>query len=343
MQELNIHGVWAGKQAAKGTPAVTLDKRFIQHGGDIAMSRDDGEAQYSDLTKFGDAIDWVNLISGSGAPVVAGTPEELAWLFYMFAGGETTAAVVGPPAKTKHTTKPLSTASFWSSWHRRLGLTDITRREFDDCRITQLVVAGSTGQKDLRVTPSLLSLDPAVNKVADPAAALPTKDPFLFTDGAAAFAVNGGVWRGHSGFTLTLNEGLGPVSGDDATVYDLVPGDAGGQITATAYMDADGIAFWNTQVYGAANPAAGTKPLKTVQPLGSYGFTLSARNPATGVANGDKFQLTIPGVKWDIPDAPGPNVGGGAAELTLTGRLRRVDAATDLWTVAIDCDAAAFV
>lgn len=341
MQELNIHGLWGGKQTAKGTPNAAPDHRFIQHGGDFNAPRDDGSAQFSDLTKFGDSFDWVNQLVGNGAPVVAGIPEETAWLFYIFAGGETTSAVAGPPAKTKHTTKPLATSGYWTSWFRRLGLSLVDRKEYDDCRIQQLVVQASTGQKDLRVTPTVLSLDPAVNKVADPAQALPVKDPFLFTDGASSFTVNGTVFRGHSGFTLTLNEALQPVFGDDTTVLDLIPGDAGGQISVTCYFDSDGQAFFNSQVYGSANPPTGTKPLKTIAALGSYSFLLSARDVA-GAANGDKFQLTLPGVKWDIPDAPGPNPAGGAPELTLTGNLRRLNYATDLWTAAIDCDAAAF-
>lgn len=340
MQELNIYGLWAGKQTAKGTPAATLDRRFVQVAGDFSVARDQGSEAFSDLSKYGDATDWINSVLGNGNPGIEATPVELAWLLYIFHGGETTTAVVGPPAKTKHTFKPSTAPGFFSSWFRRVGLTQIVREQFQDVRIGQVVIAGSTAAKAIRVTPTALSLDPAVVKAADPAAALPTLDPFLFTDGTGRFKLDTVVFEGHSAFELTINEDLSPVFGDDVVPHELVGGSPGVGISVTCYLDADGLAQVNKLLYGTPTPAADAKPLKTVPALGSYEFDLQARNNA-GAATGDKVTLNVPGVRWNLPDRPAPNPGGGAAELTLTGSMRPI-AGQDPYTIAVDNSAAAF-
>lgn len=344
MQELNINALAVGKQTAQGTAATTTMKRLIWAGGDIAFSRDDGNEEYSDLGKFGSATDWVNNVSGAGTPAIQATPEELAYLLYLFEGGETTTAVTGPPVKTKHTFVPLPGAGFWTTWFRRVGASQIQRQNYVDSRIGQIVIEGSTAQKVVKVTPSVISLDPAVVVAADPvsAATLPVKRPFIYTEGTGTFTIDTLVQRGHSQFTLTSNADLSVVYGDDTTGYAVVSGNPRVTLGCTIYMDADGLAQYNRLVYGTATPAAGTKPLKTIPALGSYGFTLGALTPSTGVANGDIYKLTVPGVKWAIPPAPAPSQGGGGAEIALAGEMRVV-AGQPAYTQDVTCDAAAFV
>jgi hypothetical protein len=159
-QELQIYGLWAGKQTAKGTALVAPAKRFKQVAGGFNVVREDGSENYSDATQFPSTTDWINTMSGNGQPGIEATPEELAWMLWAAEGGETTSAVTGPPAKTKHTAVPLPGLGHWHDWTDRQGSQVIDRWRHNDCQISQLQVEGSTANKAVRVTPSIVSLDP---------------------------------------------------------------------------------------------------------------------------------------------------------------------------------------
>ena len=340
LQELQIYGLWAAKQTAKGTKNAAPIHRFKQVAGGFNPARTDGSENYSDMTQFPDTLDWVDSLIGNGAPGIQGTPDELSWLFWALEGGDVTTAVVGPPAKTKHTATPLPGLGHWCTWVTRQGSSVVDRFSYNDCQISQLVVEGGTGSKAVRATPTILSLDPAELIAADPAQAMPTDASFLYTDGTGAFNIDGTIYRGHSAFTFTVNKDLNPVYSDDVLVYDLAVGNAQITISVTLFYDANTRAQFNKLVYGTAAPATGTKPLRNIPAMGSYTFTLSARD-ATGAVNGDKFVLTVPGVKWAIPDYPDANADGGTPEITLAGAMRK-SGSNPAYTVAIDNDAAAF-
>jgi hypothetical protein len=137
------------------------------------------------------------------------------------------------------------------------------------------------------------------------------------------------------------NSDLSVIYGDDVVAYDVVSGLAVVTCGTTIYMDADGIAKWNELVYGSANPAAGTKPLRTIRPLGSYEAKLTQKDPETGIANGNEFLLEIPGVKWAIPDAPGANPQGGSSEIALSGAMRKVSG-SPAYRISVTCDDVAY-
>src|SRR5438128_1531970 len=341
LQELQIYGLWAGKQTAKGTANVAPAKRFRQVAGAFQSPRDDGSENYSDATSIPDVQDWVNTLVGNGNPGIQATPEELAWLAWAFEGGETTSAVTGPPAKTKHTTTPLPGLGHWLTFATRQGSSVVDRLQHNDSIIGQMVYEGSTANKAVRVTPTVISLDPGEQRAADPAAAMPAKASFLYTDGTGRFTIDGTTFRGHSQFTFTVNKDLTPVYGDDVSVYDLAIGNVVVTIGVTLFFDTEGRAQWNKIVYGSATPAAGTKPAKYITGIGSYGFDLRARDSA-GAVTGDKFVLSVPKVKWAIPPAPEPNADGGSPELALAGAMRKPAVGTPSYQIDVDCDAAAF-
>jgi hypothetical protein len=336
----SIYGLWVGKQTAKGTPNTTPSRRLVWVSGDFNFTRDDGREVYSDLTKYGTGTDWVNSLSGAGEPAIEATPTELAYLLWLFHGAETVTAVTGPPTASKHHFEPSTGIGHWFSAHRRVGGSNLlTRQAYNDCLVTRVVIAGSTGDKAVKVTPRILSLDPGNVLAADPAPGMPTERCFLFTEGAGAFTIDGTVIRGHSAFTFTADEAREPVYGDDTTPLDMSTGDATAGVTVTIYFDADGLAQWNKLAYGTAAPEVGTKPSRTIAPLGSYNASLKQRD-ATGALTGRQFDIGMPGVKWNLPDAPGPNPTGGTTEVTLTGDMRPVAGqpayTLDVYTAATD-------
>lgn len=321
MLEPNIYGLWVGKQSAKGTPNTTPSKRLVQVAGNFGFTRDDGAENYSDLSKYGNSTDWVNSVTGLGEPGIEATPTELAYLLWLFHGAETVTAVTGPPTASKHTFVPQAGRGHWATFYRRIGQTVVQRQQYNDCLIGRVQIEGSTGAKAVRITPRVLSLDPAEVKTSDPAAAMPTGASLLYTDGVGAFTIDSTIIKGHSAFTFVADEDLSVVYGDDVVAHDIVQGNASASIAVTLYLDADGLARWNVQAYGTAAPTAGTKPSKRLPALGSYALSLKQRD-AAGALNGRQFDLTMPSIKWAIPDAPGPNPDGGAVEVTLNGVMR---------------------
>ena len=338
--EPNYYALWLGKQSAKGTANVAPISRPIMVAGDFGIARDDGEENYSDLTKYGARTDWVNSLLGSAEPVLEATPTELAYLLWLFHGAETVTAVtsvVGPPvvpAMSRHRFVPTSSMGHWLTAYLRVGSSVLRRHQFNDSIVTRIALECSSANKAARVTPRLLSLDPAAIYSADPAAALPADRPFLFTDAsqvgaAAAPTVDGSIvldtftFRGVTQFAFTVDDAWEPVYGDDSRPYDFVQGAPSVAVAATIYADAAGLAQYNRLVYGTASPVAGTKPLRSIPALGSFVGTLRQRDSA-GLHAGRELSVTIPGVKWAIPDAPGPNPDGGATEFALAGTMRPV-------------------
>lgn len=334
--EPNYYGLWGAKQPSKGTAAtMTSAKRLVQVGGDFGLARDDGEENYSDLTKYGARTDWVNSLLGNGEPVVEATPTELAWALWMLHGGETVSAVTGPPTAQKHSFAPSLSRPHWGTFHSRIGNTvGPVRRQWLDCLITRVAVEMSTANKAVRFTPRIISLDPAQNKTADPTPGMPADKALLFTDASGTFTLDGTVYPGMSAASLTIDEAYEPVFGDSATPFDVVQGNPAVTVGATLLLDTAALALFNMQVYGSATPALDAKPRSGIPALGSFSWYAKQRDSA-GALNGREFKAAFPAntIKWDIPDFPGPAPDGGATELAFSGTLR-----TGGYTIDVNTD-----
>lgn len=332
MVETNIYSLWAAKQTAKESPAAVATKKMLQVAGDLNVNREDGSENWSDGTKFGSSTDWINTIGGAGTPGIEAQSSTLAYILWLFHGGET---VTGEALK-KHSFQP-GNSFFWSTWWKRVGQTNIQRQKFNDCRIGSLVIEGSTANKAVRITPNVLSLDAGEVQGADPAKALDDNPVFIYTEGAGSFEIDGVVFRGQSQFTLTLDDGLQPVYGDDVTVYDFARGNAKISLGVTFFADSDGMAQYNKIVYDDPTPEVGAKPTKAQPSLGSYAFDLEKAAP-----DEDRFTLDIPGVKWAPFDAVAPAPDGGPTEISLAGEIRLVGA-EPMYTIDVYNDDAAYV
>lgn len=439
MQELNVYAFAAAKQTSRGALASAPVKRGIHVAGDLKPTRDEGSEQYSDLTKFGDATDFLNSLSGAGTPGWEMTASELAYLLWLYHGAETVSAPVnavhswaitgGPPTsgtitvrlhgvditlqwnstagqaqtaiaanpyftgnvsvtggpwpgtpltvtynsglagrpmplptvvnnalapsgninptvttagvKRRHRFVGSSLAFFYSTWWKRVGRTEVDRHKFGDCRIGSMVLENSTANKVGRVTPTIFSLDPAIHQSADPTwPAMPIYAPLLHTEGRGAYNLDGVIHEGLTQQTITMNEDLSPVYGDDTLVQDLVAGQPAATIGAAILLDADGHAMWNRQVFGTATPVDGQKPSRDVSALGSFTSSLEQRD-SYGDKTGERLDTTFPGVKWAIPEKPDPNPAGGSAEISIAGAMR-VLSGQEPYTIDVYCDDVAF-
>jgi hypothetical protein len=66
----------------------------------------------------------------------------------------------------------------------------------------------------------------------------------------------------------------------------------------------------------------------------SYTATYSQKD-AQGNLTGNVLKITIPRLHTPVPDAPGPNPGGGNAEITLAGTILPPGGATQPYTIDI--------
>ncbi|HEU4657900.1 MAG TPA: hypothetical protein VFR97_10255 [Capillimicrobium sp.] len=340
MLELNKYALWAGVRKDRATAALAAAAvRLLWLTGNLEINREQATDNFSDLGKFGGTIDAITRLSGGGTPAIAATPEEFARLLWIFHGGETTQAVAGPPAKTKHIFKPLPGSGFWVDFWKHLGETDKQLEQYLLSKISQVVIDLSTANAGGRITPTIVSLDPAVTYAADPADGMPVKGPFKYQEGEGAFKLDGVVHRGLTQLTLTLNEDLQVVPGDGVAPLDLQPANPSATIGFTLQLNAQGLARFFEQVYGTPTPAAGTRPIGHLPPLVGYNALLKRRDD-DGNLTGDEFEVDIPNIRLQMPPAPAPG-GGGTSELAFAGRLEPVPG-QDLYTLSVTCDDAAY-
>lgn len=349
--ESNIHAIWGAKQSAKAAPATapttatTGIRLLLGAQGDLSAQPEMGSEVFNDLDIFGDAQDYLQSMSGGGQLPIIATPNELAWLCWAINGGETVNAIVGPPVKKEHVGVPLPNPFFFSFW-KRVGSSIIDRQRFVDCVVNQLEITAGTGQQVMRVTPQIISLDPAEKVVADPTLAVTTDDGFLWTeaDGAVTISVAGeaaAVLAGPTQYTITINKNYELVYADSTVPHDLQPGTPSIGVSLAMVLDQPSFDLANRLLYAVASPGGGVKPVKFLGGMGSFDV-LHTQKDSAGVATGNKAQFTIPGVRWLKPTAIAvPNPGGGGGTLELSGQMRKVGASA-AWTSKVTCEQAAF-
>jgi hypothetical protein len=341
-QEINVYRFAVGKQTAKGTPLAAPVKSFIVPAGDLAAQRDQGQEQWSDgATLYGGRTQWVNNVIGRGTLGVEMTPGEAAYIMYLFNGAETVAANAERAAWNDHTYEPGLQSPFYATWWKKQGLANqIQRQRYRDCLTSQVQFEGSTANKAIRISPEVLSLDPAENLAADPTwPSLPTADSvMLYTEASGTFNIDGTIIRGHSQFTVVCNQALEPVYTDTVTPQEVTRGAPQATIACTILPDADGLAQWNKYLYGTPTPSGGALPVKTLPALGSYTFEAKK---GSGAQLAGRFKFTAAGVRWNLPEWPAPNPAGGAATLALAGTIEPV-AANPLWQVILTASDPAF-
>lgn len=233
-----------------------------------------------------------------------------------------------PGVRAKHSFVPQATAGFYTTMQKRIGTSVIQRQSYIDCLIGGMTIEGSTSAKAVRMTPNILSLDPAKVLTAEPTgASLPfaiDQKPFLYNESSAVsstgFVINGVAMPGQSEFTFVVNEDRSAVYGDDVTPFDLVVGQPTATISVTLIFDSLGLTLWNQLVYGTGSPTVGTKPQRFLPPDGSYTCDFKQKD-GQGNVSGNDFKITIPRVAWNLPDAPGATPAGGAVSVSLAGQM----------------------
>lgn len=297
--ESRTEGLWLAKQSAKGTPATTADKQLRKVGGDINVNRDDGEQNYSDGSRFGDTVRYVNTLLGEGSPVFQGQAGTVAHLLALFLGSESVSQV-GTSGNYDHVITPGASGSYITGWKKVGASVGPLRQKFNDGRLVSLRLEASSANKVMAVTPQLTFADPGEIFTSDPVKALDTDDPFFFTEGVGRWNIDGTNYAGHSSFANVLGDAATPWYGEAVTPYDFGFGLANALLEAiTLALDSAGLARYYLQIYGTSTPALAAKPLKTMPGKGSYTVDLRKGSDqtvtVTGTPTGGTFTITVPG------------------------------------------------
>lgn len=340
--ESNIYALGVAKQAVAGTPTAAPVKRLIQVAGDFQSPQDIGSENYSDLGQWGTSTDWINSVQGNGNPGCEADTDTLAYLLWLFNGAEVVTVNAEEAGLNDHTTTPAVGNGFLSTWHRRVGSSLIRRDRYGDCLMSQMQIEGSTANKAVRVTPSIISLDPANHATADPTwPTLPPSDTVLiYTEAEGTFEIDDVIIRGHSQFTVVMNKDLQVVYTDSIVPYEVRRGTPVVSVACTIQADAAGLAQFNKLLYGTASPTAGQKPQPRVPAIGSYNFAMEKRDPVTDDLTGG-YSFDMRGVRWTLPEFPGANPDGGDATLAMSG-VGRINASNPMYTHVVTNDKVAY-
>jgi hypothetical protein len=325
--ESNIYGLWVSGQKDRDTAATLAVHKLIQVGGDFDVAREDGSENWSDGSRFGSQTDFINTLVGNGAPQIEAQSDSLAYMLYLFFGGETYTAKVPATSPPKFEFTPGSSGGYWSTWWKRVGLSTIVRQKFNKCKIGTIRIEGSTANKIVKVTPTVISLDPGEIFTVDPVITMGTQQPFVYTEGEGRFEIDGDVYNGHSQFAVVITDALTAIYGDSVTPYELFPGNANITLEGvTLHLDDVELGRFYTQIYGTDTPLAGAKPLKSVPSWGSY--TIDLQKPDTAavpdLAKRQSLKIEIPHVKWAPALDLAPKPDGGVIEHALAGSVRLV-------------------
>jgi hypothetical protein len=241
-------------------------------------------------------------------------------------GGTATITHTTTGAGVTHVATPNDAGGFWSAWYKALGASGSTKiqHQYNDCRIAALRTEGSSASKVVKLTPTVLSLDPGViSGPIDPTTGDDNTVPFIYTEGVGTWMIDGEEFEGHSSFAMEAQWGLQEWYGDDVTPFALVSLRATVLLQAiTVLVDAQGLTRYNQLIYGTHSPAVGTKPIHALSPLGSYACQFNKKSPYTGLTS-ESAKYEVPSVKWDPGLAIAPNVLGGPVELPMAAEFRK--------------------
>lgn len=243
------------------------------------------------------------------------------------AGGTSpTAAVANTTAGTgyQHVATPNDAGGFWSSWVKSVGRSVTYLGQYNDARIAALRYEGSSASKVVKVTPTLQILDAGQVITTAPTGADDGTKPFIYTEAAGTFTIDGQVYHGHSAFALEAQWALTEWYGEAATPFDVINGRALVSLQGiTILLDAQGLTRFNNQIYGVASPAANARPLQNIPAIGSYSCQFNRTSPYTGLTS-ESANFNVPGVKWDPNLAIPANPAGGPVEFAMAGEMRKV-------------------
>ena len=225
-----------------------------------------GDENFSDNTRFGDIVSFVNSIQGTGTPVCQATLDDAALLSYLFFGQED---VHGQGARTTSPPKyEFEPGAIGLVLHdvveegrpQRGRAPAVQRHEADG-----LADRGLDGEQGRQDQPDPDVARPGRRVRRRPGRRGEHAHPVLYTEGAAKFDINGVVFRCQSQFAIAvvgrrdavLRRLDSAVRHDRRAVTVTIEG-------LTVLLNAASLSLYNEIVYGTPSPAPGTKPTSVI-------------------------------------------------------------------------------
>lgn len=289
------------KQSAKGTPNTTYTDVLPFSGGNIQPSREVNNLSETDSSRD-QGISYISTVGTEGSPEVYVRDSNIHRILEGVLG---TTAHSGSTNFT-HTVTPGATIPYYT-FYREIG--DTLYEEFDDCKISELVISADAGQP-LTAAATLMGRQ-ATRLTAQPAAvtslSFSSANPFTFNEATVTLA--GGATALCSSFELTISNNVTPQQTDDVIPYDVVEGLR--EVTIGFNLIFETVAEYARFHYGGTSGTAQSSTLATTSI--DFLFSHGANN---------SVQFTLPSIAYEeFPVEPDP--GGDPVVADVRARAQR--------------------
>ena len=253
----NIADLSMAVQLTKGTPAVpaaTTMSRVYLAGGGLTAVKETADLEETSSGRLR-SESFVTQIRADGSPEFFARPVMLGWLLWGAMGAKALAGAADP---WTHTFTLANTQPYMTFW-RMLGGGLFER--FTDCKLGSLKFHSEAG-RPLRVTATVLGLQPASQTAAQVTATVEVTDTFMHADAKSLLIFEGSPVASIGTVDLTINTGVQISQGDDVVGFQVVEGMQSVELQVEQTIT--DFATYNRMIYGAASPSNNAAPSPNV-------------------------------------------------------------------------------
>jgi hypothetical protein len=243
-------------------------------------------------------------VHAAGAPEMFVPPNAAAAMLYAVLGDVATTGIADPWSHeiTAATSLP------WMTWWRNVGA--LLFGYSIDCKVTQLVISGEAN-KPLRMTATVMGLDPRYASAEETTATIEITDRVLYYDGKGALQLEGAAVPCMRSFTLTINRNGESIPGDDIIPCDITEGLFDITLATTALFT--DVSLYNRIMFGSATPSADAAVSRDIFELGGTGVDFLFTRVAASPGPERSIHLEIPRMAVDPFE---PAIGTGNSPMT---------------------------
>lgn len=326
-----IGKIGVGVQPDKDTKAIQPRKQLRWTAGQINNNREDVSQASGDGKRWGEKINFVDLISGEGNIEHMGVPSHYGFGAACLFGNDTVTS--GPYAGLfKHTINSATNEGPFVSVFRESGSDTLGYKDI------------FTGAKYTGLTYSAEAGNGAVNNITSTFLATNSEtyeDTFTATDSASGQDHKPSEWAHSRGqlkiggindddpicsvnqLEIDIQTGEEGWQGCDSFFHEIISGEATFDVNGTLLITEQTREMFNKYHYGSANPASGTKPTRSTFVASFTWKTIFGDVDSNGDvivnANLRSVTWTLPSVRYSLDPLPDFSPTGGAAEISFEG------------------------
>jgi hypothetical protein len=314
------------KQSARGVVPTTDIFECVWIDGSINSGQETATQEVFDGEVYSSPRQVVSRFSGEGNLTLLADPVNVPlFLSGVMEVSDFTGSGVGfdeSPYTSELTTDAPGNGDWLTFWIEVGQGSEIVRRRFQDCKVTQAKLSGTSENQFVQLEISVVCVEPQAKMDALPAADYAALDiPFTFADGEGNFLVSDvgtTATHGINQFEVTFNRGQDLWQGDSIGYHAAVPKRGSVELATTLLLDDESLPMLNKVWYGTATPSNGQQPVNDI-----FYDSFELKLERTYGAETHSVEIVLPKVAYTTESAVDPNLEGGAIELPLAGRARK--------------------